>query len=133
MKSITFVCVCLVLAYSVCFVSSAPTVVTAPFVNVALPTIPFGIPHVAVAAPYVSVKSAHPRSSLVYPGLSYAYNSYPPYYPTYYSSYHPFSSVHIGWIYFSIIGHRRILISNENAIPKKYFYCLFYKYQNNTF
>lgn len=108
MKS-TLLFVCVVLACCTCFVSSAPTVITAPFVNIGVPDI--GIPeYTHVSAPFTSVRvghphghlHGHPRVSTVYPGVAYAHSTsyYPSYYPasTYYSSVHPFSSVHIGWI-----------------------------------
>lgn len=97
MKS-TVLFVCVVFACGTCFVASAPTVITAPFTNIVIPSIPFGLPNVGVAAPFTTVDVAHPRSHVAYPGLSYGYSSpyYPSYYPTYYSSAHPYSSVHIG-------------------------------------
>lgn len=96
MKS-TVLFVCVLFAYCACFVASAPTFISAPFVGISVPHI-IGAPHVAVDAPFTHVGIAHPRSHIAYPGLSYGYSSYyPSYYPTtYYSSVHPFSSVHIG-------------------------------------
>lgn len=96
MKS-TLLFVCVVFACGAGFVSSAPTVITAPFTNVVIPDF-LGIPHIGVSAPFTTVNVAHPRTQVTYPGLSHGYSSsyYPTYYPTYYSSVHPYSSVHIG-------------------------------------
>lgn len=44
-----------------CFVSSAPTVIT--------------VPHVAISVPQtIGFKAAHPRSPIAYPGLYYGYS-----------------------------------------------------------